>query len=69
MSTLTFNDKALLLRAARIIRAEAETIKRSNEPWIGQDGRAQKRRYDRYLREERDLRELAKKAEHALVVP
>lgn len=59
--SFTKDDKALVLRAARIIREQAETIKRSHAPWTAEDGKRQKRRYDRFLREERDLRELVKR--------
>lgn len=56
---ITKTDLLLLTRVGKILGAEADTIKQSNAPWDGSpESREQKRRYDRMLREQRDLADL-----------
>ena len=61
----TLTDKALMLRAARLMVEVAQVEAASHGPvWSATpDGRVAKRRYDRLLRDARDLRALTKRFE------
>ena len=59
-------DVALLRRVGKILADEAEVIRVSNEPFTkAAESVVAKRRYDRYLRERRDLKALEKRVEVA----
>ena len=59
-------DVALLRRVGKILADEAEVIRVSNEPFTKDpESVVAKRRYDRYLRERRDLKALEKRVEQA----
>lgn len=66
MLVFTKTDKTLLDRAARIIHNQAVVEENSYKGagWASsENGKEAKKRYDRLLRDERDLRELAKRLE------
>ncbi len=65
----TKTDKTLLDRAARIIHNQAVVEENSykGDTWAATEtGKEAKKRYDRLLRDERDLRALAKRLEKAM---
>jgi len=65
MVVFTKTDKTLLDRAARHLHETAVELQRSEGPvWSAtESGKSAKKVYDRLLRDERDLRELAKRLE------
>jgi hypothetical protein len=61
----TKTDKALLDRAARIVHDQARIEETTHGPvWAATaEGKEAKKRFDRLLRDERDLRQLARRLE------
>ena len=61
----TLTDKALMLRAARILKEDALALEREYGPvWVATpEGQEGKRVYDRLLRDVRDLKALVKRLE------
>lgn len=59
-------DRNLLIRVGALLRDQAEVVKRSHEPWTGAEGAREKKRYERLLRDENELRNfrLRLEAEH-----
>lgn len=68
MVVFTKTDKALLDRSARHLHETAIELQRSEGPvWSAtESGKKAKKVFDRLLRDERDLRELAKRLEETL---
>ena len=65
MVVFTKTDKTLLDRAARHLHETAVELQRSEGPvWSAtESGKSAKKIYDRLLRDERDLRQLARRLE------
>lgn len=68
MLIFTNTDKTLMMRAARHLSTQAAELKNSfGQNWaFDKESRNAKREYDRLLRDERDLRALAKRLETAV---
>lgn len=56
-------DRNLLIRVGAFLREEAEAVKRANEPWTAADGARAKKRYERLLRDENELRNFRRRLE------
>lgn len=58
-------DRNLLVRICANLREQAEVVKRSHEPWTGAEGAREKKRYERLLRDENELRNFRLRLEAA----